>query len=434
MDDLRRRFATLDAVPAQIDWPGVERRVAAVASSGAKPASVAPTSVRRAPRTFVRPAGTRQRSVVLLVAAALVATMVAGVVGFGGLLDRNSTIVVVSPSPSSKATSNPTTSPTVSPSPSDTPTESAAAACPGVEAPKELRVSTVELPGKTSDLLGPPLVVGCEVWVTSGANGGGIHRIDLATGKVTNSNPAEIVWDVDTDGRDLWAIGVDTPHDASPAVLYQLDPATGATIRKLTLSDSQTELKILDGRAWVGGFMDPLDVIDLATGDLVASVQIASRDIQVGAGGVWSGMSRIDPVTFEVTDLQTTFLVNRLAIVGDRLYGVDQEHGRIAQIDPVTGRIVTSIQLDDWSAGLVAVERDSIWVLQVKEPPSLPLKPYPARLVRIDGATGQIADRIAYDVLGENIFWATEGNLWLTDQPTSRLRHGFIRFELPGTR
>ena len=120
--------------------------------------------------------------------------------------------------------------------------------------------------------------------------------------------------------------------------------------------------------------------------------------------------------------------------MGDRLYGVDQEHGRIAQIDPVTGRIVTAIQLDDWSDGVVAVERDSIWVLQVKEPPSLPLKPYPAQLVRIEGATGQIADRIPYDVLAPVTFWATEGNLWLIDQPTRRLRHGFIRFELPGTR
>ena len=50
---------------------------------------------------------------------------------------------------------------------------------------------------------------------------------------------------------------------------------------------------------------------------------------------------------------------------------------------------------------------------------------------RID-ATGQLADRIPIDVVYVAMFYATDGNLWLVDQP-SRLRHGFIRVELPGS-
>jgi hypothetical protein len=304
-----------------------------------------------------------------------------------------------------------------------------------VDAPLDLRITTLNLPGKTTSPLGPPIVAGCAIWVTSGENGGGFHRIDSATGAVTNANPAEVPFDIATDGNQLWAIGQPKNADAvGHPVLYQLDPATGATIREVPLSVFGSEVTILDGRAWIAGWRPRIEVIDLATGDHLASVdQVASRDIDVGAGGVWSGLARIDPDTFEVTELATTFSANDIVFVGDRMYGIDQEHGQIAQIDPVTGAVLTSVQVDNWSAGLVAVEGGSIWILRYTEPPVEPLKLRKTDLIRIDGATGQIAERIPIDVVYPVSLSATEGSLWLVDQP-ERLRHGFIRIELPASR
>jgi hypothetical protein len=186
----------------------------------------------------------------------------------------------------------------------------------------------------------------------------------------------------------------------------------------------------VSGRAWIVG--RPLRVVDLASGDLLATVAVDGR-VQVGAGGVWSGQSRIDPDTFEVTELQTSVRTDDIAVVGDRLYAVDQVHGVVARLDPASGEVMSSIQVDNWTGGLVAVERDSVWILRTKEPASLPLKPRPTEILRIDAATGQIAQRIPIDMVSAVSFSATDGNLWLIDQP-SQVRHGFIRIELPPTR
>jgi hypothetical protein len=423
MDDLRRRFATLDTIPTQLDWAEVERRGAAVRSGLTRPASVSGTSVTRVRGRTVGPSAPRSRGLVLLVTA-LLAALVAGVVGFGGLLDRRNVIVEVSPSPTPDATLSPTDDASITPTPSV-----AAAACPGVEAPPEPRITELPLPGKTTAPLGEPTVAGCAIWVPSGQNGGGIHRIDLATGKVTNSDPTEVPSDIETSGDELWAIGTRGAVNDG-AGLSQLDPSTGATLRELPLSTSGSEMVILDGRAWLGGWRRPLTVVDLASGNTVATLDITSRGLQLGAGAVWTGLSRIDPFTFEVTELQTTFPANQVVFVADRMYAIDHEHGEIARLDPVSGSVLTSVQVEDWSAGLVAVERGSMWILQYSEPPVAPLKLRTTTLLRIDATTGQIAERIPLQVVFPVSFYATDGNLWIVDQP-SRLRHGFIRIELP---
>jgi hypothetical protein len=349
-------------------------------------------------------------------------------------------IVDASPSPTTPSTANPTDNPSIAPTPSDAPSPSeaptpstATVACPGLEAPQDVRISDLNLPGNTTSPLGNPVVAGCALWITSGANGGGIHRIDVTTGAKTNPNPAEIVFSLDTNGDQLWALGT-TKAVNGTNVLYQLDMTTGATVRELPLSNAASfpqDMRIIDGRAWVSGYHSPLQVIDLASGELVGSAQVFGP-FQVGAGGVWSGLSRINPATFEVTELQTSFPANDVAVVGDRLYGIDQVHGVVARLDPVSGQVLTSVQVDNWTGGDMAVERNSIWILRTKEPPTLPLKPVKTEILRIDAATGQIADRIPLDVVSAIDFSATDGNLWLVDQP-SRLRHGFIRIQLPPT-
>jgi hypothetical protein len=433
MDDLRLRFATLDSVPTPVDWAEIERRAAAIAEAGAAPTGIGPMRVQRASGSYLRPVPHRTRGLALLVAAATVIAVLSGAIGIGGLLTSQNAIFIASPSPTNQTTPNPTVEPTTAPSPSITATPTAVAAnCPGLAAPQQVRITKLNLPGKTTSPLGAPLALGCAIWVTSGENGGGIHRYDLATKALTNANPAEIVWDLDATGGELWAIGT-TKAENGTTVLFKLDPATGATLRAVPLdvSGAPIELRIVNGRAWVGAGFGRLKVFDLERGELIATVDVPGRGFEVGAGGVWAGLSYVDPDTFEVSEVQTQLPASRIQVVGNSVYGITDQ-GEIARIDPATGRVLTAVQIDNWSGGLVAVERASIWVLPLK-PETLPLKPVTTELLRVDATTGRIADRIPLDVIAPDSLSATEGNLWLVDQP-SRIRHGFIQIELPATK
>ena len=76
MDDLRRRFASLDQVPAPDLWTAIEQRAAGAGSVGRVTAVVTPVPVR--------PRGSNRRSLVLLLAtAAVLVALVAGAIAIG---------------------------------------------------------------------------------------------------------------------------------------------------------------------------------------------------------------------------------------------------------------------------------------------------------------------------------------------------------------
>jgi len=109
MDDLRRRFATLDQVPAPDLWHTIENRAAAYEPVTRVTAVVSPVSVRLRRST--------SRSFVLLLAAATVlAALVAGALAIGSRravlpaivpVPSASTVIEASPSPSSSAIPEP---------------------------------------------------------------------------------------------------------------------------------------------------------------------------------------------------------------------------------------------------------------------------------------------------------------------------------------
>ena len=109
MDDLRRRFATLDQVPAPDLWHTIENRAAANEPVTRVTAVVSPVSVRSRRST--------SRSFVLLLAAATVlAALVAGALAIGSRravlpaivpVPSASTVIEASPSPSSSAIPEP---------------------------------------------------------------------------------------------------------------------------------------------------------------------------------------------------------------------------------------------------------------------------------------------------------------------------------------
>lgn len=133
MDDLRRRFATLDRVPTPDLWDAIERRAAAAGST---------TRVT----AVVRPAGTlaggsgRRQLVLLLAVAALLAALVAGALVAGSSRPDRLAVVVrptatVAP-PESAAPSAAPSAPSASPAPSrsTTPSPSPTEVAPGITA------------------------------------------------------------------------------------------------------------------------------------------------------------------------------------------------------------------------------------------------------------------------------------------------------------
>lgn len=333
------------------------------------------------------------------------------------------------PSPSTVATTEGPVDPTPASPDGD--------ACPGVARPEKVRITELVLHDIDTGPLGRPVVAGCAVWIASGDNNGGIHRIDLATGEVANVNPAEVVLDVDSDGSDLLALG-------RPAILkgdaetriFRIDPATGATLGQLPVDGQATALRLIDGRAWVSGLGMDVKVYDLANGAVIASVPVGDPSaIEVGMDAVWiveslpdgHSLSRLDRSTFELTAVPIPDDLTDVAF-GKRLY-IGTESGEVSQIDPTTGAVVASVKIPGWTAGFIglAAEGSSVWALPVRMVPvGSEFRLESSELIQIDAVTAQIVNRIPYEAVQPLDLWATDSNLWLYE--AERPVH---RFELP---
>jgi len=419
MDDLRRRFATLDSIPAPIDRSEIERRL------------------RAAGQTPMRPVIARKRPVfqtspgfVMLMIAGLLIVALAAAAAFVGSQLSDVRLPVVNPpaelvpdSTKSTTTAVPTAPPTGVPS----------ADCAAVSAPAAVRVTELDLPDIDSGPLLRPAAAGCAIWIPSGDNDGGTHRIDLVTGAVSTVNPPDGTTDIDADGGQLWAI---RQSEEAPALL-RVDPATGAVVAEVPTRSTGSVMRIAGGRAWVGGYRSGLTAFDLSTGETVA-VPVSEgtiRTIETGAGAVWAVMwtaegtrlFRVDISTAQVTVVPIPRTFSDFAVVDDRLY-IGTDLGEVAQIDPVTGAIVTSLRLDeskDVSISLVA-QGSSIWALPIRMVPfGIEYRLVSTELVEIDGATGAIRGRIQYQASSPFDLWATNGSLWLYAE------HPAVRFELP---
>lgn len=366
---------------------------------------------------------TLSRGYVLAILAGLLIALLVGVAVVGsGLEDRSPfAITPIDGSQEPRTTTSPI-------EPSD---------CPGVERPSELRVTELVLPDIDTGPLGRPVIAGCAVWFTSGDNNGGIHRVDLATGAVTNVNPAEVMFDIDADGDDLLTLGRPALLEgAASATLFRLDPVTGAVLGQIPVDQRAMALRVIDGRAWVGGWRVGLIVYDLADGTVVASWPAGEVSVmEVGADAVWTitssaqgpALGRIDRSTLRMTTVPVPRDYNDIAAVGDRIF-VGSQSGTISQIDSA-GAVLSTAQISGWTEGSVtlAAEGSSVWVLPIVQiPAGTQFRLESTELLRIDAETGRITDRIEYAAAQPIDLWATDGNLWLYEA-----HRPVRRFELP---
>ena len=404
MDDLRRRFASLDAIPTPVDWAEVERESHAVGTSAV--GRVGPIG------RSSTPALSRGLVLAILVGLLFIALVGAALVG-SGVLPRPP-FAVVPPDATQRATSNPSSSAEPDPCSDKSPTE--------------LEITEFVVPDTDTGPLGRPVIAGCAAWIPSGDNFGGIHRIDLATGAISNVSPIEVVWDLDQDGESLYAIG--RPANVvgdPPATLFRIDPATSEILGQLPIDLGAQTLRVVDNRAWVTGWRMGIKVYELPSGALLAEwpgEDVFAAELQFGDDAVWvrSGTDRgpvfvrIGRSTLERTEIPLPRDVTDAVVYYDVILG-STESGSIVRIDPQTGAVLSTTAIEGWVPGSLTSLVSTGWSVW-----AMPLRPVPvgdqlrivsSELLRIDPASGRVIDRIAYEPTETLDLWSAAADLWV---------------------
>jgi YVTN family beta-propeller protein len=212
----------------------------------------------------------------------------------------------------------------------------------------------------------------------------------------------------------------DYEHDA----LLRIDPVTGKVVASIPVGSQPLGVAVTAGAVWVADeHSGAVTRIDPATNKVLATIPvgpIAPNGPQImtaGPGGVWVGIQhtgevvRVDAATNKV-GLRVP-LDGPVASDGKEVWiGVDGPNGlaEVLRIDPVSGKVITTVDLDTEGIGGMAVGLGSVWVTS-------------GGLTRIDAATGRVVGRLDLDGEGGNVVVAG-GAVWVTaDDQTFVLRN-----------
>jgi hypothetical protein len=418
--------------------------------------------------------GARGRRTSAFVFAAILTVAVLGavvaVVGSNPRRTLNDLVVVPSPPTSSGLAVLPTTRPSapeatalVTPTPTPLPTPSAAdeTFCGSTPPTDKPRVTTIDLPAKAYAGMA---FAGCAVWILNNANGVGVHRVDVGTGKLAGvvlDGPIQSpVAHISALGDDLWAIQL-----AERPMLVRLDASTGKQIDSFPIPRAGLSggFWITGPDAWVGPDVfdrkGSLEVVDLDTHQVVATIpDLAPTALWEDMDAIWAlappagsagaptsdqDLVRIDRSTFAVSrmaapwqrpdDLTTPATDARGTFVG--------RPSGIIQVSPERGTIVRHIALDGASGGaLVATTGTDLWAIPfttVAPSKGSGFDTTSRELLKIDPTTGATVERIPLEANGLATFDQLRyayGSLWI-NAPDADYNHTFemhlIRVELP---
>ncbi|MEP6640029.1 MAG: hypothetical protein ABJC39_11820 [Chloroflexota bacterium] len=383
-----------------------------------------------------------------LLALAILVTALA-LVGSDPFHRRSDLTVVPPPSPTSGLVAMPS-------GPANEPA-SVCGSTPPTDAP---RVTTIDLP---ANAYAGMTFAACSVWILNNENGIGIHRVDVASNKVTDTvlnGPIDRpVGAIASNGDEVWAIQFD--QAAQRQSMIHLDAVTGApsTTFGIPRASLGSGFWIVGQAAWVGpdhrlAAPRDLDVIDLATGRVVTTLKdLAPSALWKDADAVWAiapgatpeasqELVRIDPATFEVTRLPIPWQaadVTAATTVDDRGLFVAGSR-EIVQVSPEQPAVVRRIPLEEATAGaLLASTGSELWAIPIR-PVASPAQFETASrgLVQIDSVTGSVLQRIPYPAIGlasfGNAFRYAYGSLWFL-APDNDYGRTFgmhlVRVELP---
>jgi streptogramin lyase len=185
-----------------------------------------------------------------------------------------------------------------------------------------------------------------------------VARYDLATGEVTETDPAIATpLNVALGREGLWTVGWngDMPVGDGGRVRGQIqlvDPDSGEVLIDIPREDSapyDVAVGEVDGReyAWVADAgLDQILRVDPETGEIEA-IQLDSSPtaIAVGGGAVWATsnergntgvLTRYDLADSSLGTMNLDFCMNDVAVIGTSLWASDYCNGEVHRFDPVT--------------------------------------------------------------------------------------------------
>jgi YVTN family beta-propeller protein len=240
-------------------------------------------------------------------------------------------------------------------------------------------------------------------------------RVDLATGAVTGTFP--LPW-MDY-GYDATGAGSVWQTDYENNVLVRIDPVAGKVIKSIPVGLAPAGVAVTEGSVWVAEEhsgavtrLDPATDLVIATISVGPTGSAGPQILTAGPGGVWVDIQnnhsvvRVDAATNKV-GLRVP-LEGWLASDGTEVWmGLDGGPGgpsRVVRIDPVSGKVITSVDLgtSDGIVGL-AVGLGSVWASAG------------GGLTRIDTETGRILGYLDTGGDGGNVVVAG-GAVWVAVQ------------------
>ena len=188
-----------------------------------------------------------------------------------------------------------------------------------------------------------------------------VARYDLATGKVTDTDPSSVAspLNVALGGGGMWLVewkgDMPVGGEGHPVQgrIQLIDPVSGEVLIDLPREDSapyDVAVGELDGReiAWVvDAGRDELLRVDAASGEIEAVQLLQGRpnSVTVGAGAVWvSGntkdregfLARYDLADGSLETMSVDHCMNDVVVVGNSLWASDYCNGEVHRFDPVT--------------------------------------------------------------------------------------------------
>ena len=215
-------------------------------------------------------------------------------------------------------------------------------------------------------------------------------RVDLATSAVTGTVP--LSW-MDY-GYDTTGAGAVWQTDWENNVLVRIDLVTGKVVATIPVGSAPSGVAVTAGSVWVAEQHDgSVTRVDPATNRIVATIPVGPAGpagpqiMTAGPGGVWVGVENIQSV------VRIDAATNKVGLVvpldgpvasdgTDVWIGIDAGGtSLVVRIDPVSGKVITTVDLETQGICGLAVGLGSVWVAT-------------GGLTRIDPAKGRIVGRL----------------------------------------
>ncbi len=238
-----------------------------------------------------------------------------------------------------------------------------------------------------------------------------IQRLDITTNTIGATIalpdvPISVVADAGTVWVVLAATGEVTHVENVPRTgkLVRIDPATNQIAASIPLDSAHpVQAAVANTQLWVTAFEPTLGApteqrilrVDRAAGRVTSTIAmswiaISGGDLAAGAGAIWhvrnGAVAQFDLATGNViATVQVAGSADRVAFGAGAVWVTDQRDGRVYRIDPATSQVAATISVPGIAREISAAE-GTVWVMSSRGSEQL--------LSRIDPANAQVTGTI----------------------------------------